>query len=323
MSPDPGSYIPLDAVRTVAVIGTGSVGRSSTALFLARGYHVVATDPAADPGAVRTFVTETWPALRRLGHAAAEAPPFERLSFVADAVEAVRGADLVQENAPEDPALKTALLREIDAVLPADRLILSTSGGIPPSVLQSRCARPDRVVVAHPFNPPHLIPLVEIVGGAQTSPEAVAWVRDFIRGLGKRPVVLNREMTGHLGNRMQAALLREAFHCLAEGVATPQDIDDAVRYGLGLRWALMGGMMTFHLAGGPGGAAHTLDLAADAYERWWADLGQPHLTPELRAQIIQATAEIAEGRSIGEWIRWRDEKLVDLIESLEPAGTTT
>jgi carnitine 3-dehydrogenase len=301
----------------IAVVGTGSVGRSSTAMFLGGGYDVVATDPAADPDVLKTFVSDAWPALRRLGLALTPAPPFDRLSFAASARDAARSADLVQENGPEDPELKAALIREIDDALPADRLIMSTSGGIPPSVLQSGCRDPERVLVAHPFNPPHLIPLVEIVGGEHTDPQALQWARGFFQKLGKRPIVLRREMTGHLGNRFQAALLREVFYCLSEDVASPQDIDDAVRYGLGLRWALMGGLMTFHLAGGPSGASHTLDMAADAYERWWADLGAPHLTAELRKTIIEATTSIEGDRPIQSWIRWRDEKLVDLMETME------
>ena len=140
-----------------------------------------------------------------------------------------------------------------------------------------------------------------------------------MRHLGKRPIVIRREMTGHLANRLQAALLREAFHCLIEEVASPQDIDDAVRYGLGLRWALMGGLLTFHLAGGDGGAAHTLELAADAYESWWTDLGAIHLTSEVRRKIIAGTAQIAGDRPISEWVRWRDRNLVSVIAQTDAA----
>ena len=296
------------------MVGAGSVGRSWTALYLAKGYSVVATDPA--PGfeqSLRDFVSHAWQPLRRLHAIAAETPPLERLSFAGSPVEAAQRADLIQENAPEQLDLKRRLMAELDAAAAPDCLILSSTGGIGPSLLQTDCRHPQRIVVAHPFNPPHIVPLVEIVGGTATDPAAVEWTRVFMRRLGKRPIVLRREVTGHLANRLQAALLREAFHCLVEEVASAQEIDDAVRYGLGLRWALMGGLMTFHLAGGPGGARHTLDLAADAYESWWADLGQIHLTPAVRAKIIAGTAQIAGDRSIGEWIRWRDENLVNII----------
>jgi carnitine 3-dehydrogenase len=307
-------------IKAVALVGVGSVGKSWAALYLAHGYEVIATDPApAFEQALRRFVTDAWPALRRLQPTAAPVPPMQLLSIAASPAEAATRADLVHENAPENPPLKVRLIAELDAAMPQECLILSSTGGIGASLLQSQCRFPGRVVIAHPFNPPHIIPLVEIIGGAATDPAAVQWTKTFLRGLGKRPIVLRREVSGHLANRLQAALLREAFHCLVEEVASAQDIDDAVRYGLGLRWALMGGLMTFHLAGGEGGAAHTLDLAAEAFERWWADLGDLHLTPQVRTRIIAGAAEIAGTRSIGEWIRWRDEHLVGLIQSTDTA----
>jgi len=307
-------------IKAVALVGVGSVGKSWAALYLAHGYEVVATDPGpAFEQELRRFVTDAWPALRRLRPTAAAVPPLQLLSVAASPAEAAARADLVHENAPENPDLKIRLIAELDAVMAKECLLLSSTGGISATRLQSQCRFPGRVVVAHPFNPPHLIPLVEIVGGAATDPAAVEWTRTFLRRLGKRPIVLRREVSGHLANRLQAALLREAFHCLVEEVASAQDIDDAVRYGLGLRWALMGGLMTFHLAGGEGGAAHTLDLAAEAFECWWADLGELHLTPAVRTRIIAGAAEIAGTRSIGNWIRWRDEHLVGLIQSTDTA----
>ncbi len=315
MTNAPGvTYRPFERIETVAMIGAGSVGRSWAALYLACGYRVIATDPS--PGfeeGMCGFISAAWDSLRRLHPTAEALAPLSRLTFAASPAQAASEADLVQENAPEDPDLKSRLMAELDAATAPDCLILSSTGGIGPTLLQAHCRHPGRVVVAHPFNPPHIVPLVEIVGGAATDPAAVQWTRSFMLKLGKRPIVLRREVPGHLANRLQAALLREAFHCLVEDVASAQEIDDAVRYGLGLRWALMGGLLTFHLAGGPGGAAHTLELAADAYERWWADLGDIHLTPAVRAKIIAGTAEIAGDRSIGEWIRWRDEQLVDII----------
>lgn len=307
-------YPSFDAIRDIAVIGAGSVGMSWAALYLASGYQVVATDPMPGyEGGVRNFVVDAWAALRGLNPALGVDPPLHRLTFARTAAEAVQGADLVQENAPENVDLKIRLIAELDALTPPHCVILSSTGGIGPTILQSRCRAPERVVVAHPFNPPHIVPLVEIVGGAATRPTAVAWTRDFMTRLGKRPIVLRREMPGHLANRLQAALLREAFYLLVEEVASPQDIDDALRFGLGLRWALMGSLMTFHLAGGPGGAAHTLDLAAEAYESWWANLGNVHLNPETRAKIIAGTAQIAGDRSIPDWVRWRDARLVELV----------
>jgi carnitine 3-dehydrogenase len=313
-------YRKVEKIQRIATVGAGSVGRGWSALYLAKGYEVVATDPSPrfEQG-LHDFVKDSWDSLRRLHGGAEATPPLDRLSFVSSPSKAAERADLIQENAPENLDIKKRLLQELDEATPPDCIILSSTGGIGPSLLQADCRYPGRIVVAHPFNPPHIMPLVEIVGGKLTKTEAVDWTRRFMRGLGKRPIVVRREVAGHLANRFQAALLREAFHCLVEEIASAQDIDDAIRYGLGLRWALMGGLMTFHLAGGRGGAAHTLDLAADAYESWWADLGDIHLTPEVRATIIACTTQLADGRSIEEWIRLRDESLVKLI--IETTGS--
>jgi carnitine 3-dehydrogenase len=313
-------YRSVDQIKVVAMVGAGSVGKSWTALYLAKGYEVVTTDPA--PGfeqSVLDFVIEAWSALQRLHGMPDAAPPLQHLSFASSPAEAAQKADLVQENAPENTDLKRRLMAELDEATPKECLIFSSTGGIGATLLQENCRYPGRIVVAHPFNPPHIIPLVEIVGGAATHPAAIDWAKRFMRRLGKRPIVVRREVAGHLANRLQAALLREAFHCLVEEIASAQDIDDAVRYGLGLRWALMGGLMTFHLAGGAGGATHTLDLAAEAYESWWADLGNIHLTPEVRAKIIAGTKEIAGDRPITDWVRWRDDNLVNLIRLTDTA----
>lgn len=307
------SFLPLSAIGIVGLVGAGSVGKGWAALLLARGYTVAVHDPAADPAQVGAFVEQAWPALRRLGIATVEQPDLSRLRFFPDLAVAVGEADLVFENGPELIAVKADLIARIDAALPPDRLILSSSGGIRPTLLQAEAAHPERVLVAHPFNPPHLVPLVEIVGGERTAATATALARDFIAGLGKRPIVLKREMVGHLTNRIQAAVLRETFHCVLEEVASPQDIDDALRFGLGVRWALMGGIMTFNLAGGPGGAEHTLDMARRAYADWWADLGEVTLTPEVEARLIAAAKAVEMDRSTQDWIAWRDEGLVDVI----------
>jgi carnitine 3-dehydrogenase len=313
-------YRNVDQVKLVALVGAGSVGKSWAALYLAKGYEVVATDPA--PGfeqSIHDFVLETWGSLQRLHSLPDASPPMLRLSFARSPAEAAQRADLIHENAPENVALKCRLLAELDEAAPKECLILSSTGGIGPTLLQQQCRYPGRVVVAHPLNPPHLIPLVEIVGGSATDPAAIDWATRFMRLLGKRPIVIRREVVGHLTNRLQGALLREAFHCLVEEIASAQDIDDAVRYGLGLRWALMGSLMTFHLAGGAGGATHTLELAADAFETWWADLGNVHLTRDVRTKIIAGTAEIAGDRPIADWVRWRDDNLVNFLRQTEMA----
>jgi carnitine 3-dehydrogenase len=316
------SYLPPEEIRTVAVIGTGSVGASWAALFLAHGMKVVAHDPA--PGAearTRDFVSHAWPALKALDIANVDAPLLGNLRFVETLEEAALSADLVQENVPEKPELKAKVLAELDKYSTADKVIISSTGGIPPSKLQEVCKHPERVVVVHPFNPSHLVPLVEVVGGEKTSTEVIQWAMDFARYMGKQPIQLNAEANGHMTNRLQFALVREAVHCLVEGIASAQDIDKAVRYGLGPRWTLMGSLLTLHLAGGPGGMKGILDHAGKAIEEWWTPRGQPHLTPEVRQLLAVAGDEVSAAQPIAEWVRWRDQQLVEVIK-LQTTGET-
>lgn len=312
-----------DAVRRVAVLGTGSVGASWAALFLAHDMEVVAFDPA--PGAedrARDFVTRAWPALREIGAARVAIPPLARMRFAATAVEAVHGADLVQENVLEYPDLKTRLIGEVDAVLPADVVIASSTGGVPPSQLQAACRHPARVVVLHPFNPAHLMPLVEVVGGERTAPAVIDWAMAFARRLGKQPVRLHREKTGHMTNRLQFALVREAVACYLEGMASAEDIDRAVRYGLAPRWALMGSLATLHLAGGAGGMRGILEHTHAAIEQWWTPSAVPALTPDVIARLAVAGDAAARGQPIADWVRFRDAGLVEVVklqQALAPA----
>lgn len=315
-------------IRSVAVIGTGSVGASWAALFLAHGMEVLAYDPSegAEARAI-AFVKAAWPALVELQIADAVVPPLERLRFYATAGDAASLADLIQENVPEKPELKARVLEEISVAAGAEKIILSSTGGIPPSQLQEACAHPERFVVVHPFNPSHLIPLVEVVGGKKTSPAVVEWALGFARYVGKQPIRLNVEATGHMTNRLQFALVREAVHCLIEGVASARDIDAAVRYGLGPRWTLMGSLLTLHLAGGPGGMKGILNHAGKAIEEWWTPMSQPQLTPEVTARLVEASAEISDDQPIDQWVAWRDEQLVNVIklqvasEQVEPKGS--
>ncbi len=309
------TYLAPAQLRSVAVIGTGSVGASWASLFLAKGLAVRAYDPA--PGAearARAFIDQAWPALRALGLADQPVPPQDRLTFVATAAEAARLSDLVQENVYEKMDLKANVLRELGEAAGADRIIISSTGGMPPSQLQAHCPHPERFVVVHPFNPSHLIPLVEVVGGRQTAPAVVDWALDFCRWLGKQPIRLNAEAVGHMTNRLQFALVREAVACLLEGMASAQDIDTAVRHGLAPRWSLMGGLMTLHLAGGPGGMKGILDHAGAAIEQWWTPTEVPSLSdPAVKAHLVQAGTEVAAGQPIADWIRWRDEQLVNVL----------
>ncbi|WP_018259782.1 3-hydroxyacyl-CoA dehydrogenase NAD-binding domain-containing protein [Methylobacterium sp. WSM2598] len=297
-----------ESVRRVAVIGCGTVGASWAALFLAHGLDVAATDPA--PGAearLLAFVAGARAQLAGFGLRGAG-----RLDFRASAAEALDGADFVQENAPESEALKRPLLAEIDRLLPPRVLVASSTSALLRSAIVADCARPERVLVAHPFNPPHLVPLVEIVAGSEA---AAARAAGFYRGLGRRPVILRREMPGHIANRLTAALYREAVNLVAEGVASVADIDAALCHGPGLRWAAMGPHMTYHLGGGPGGIAHYLAHLGPSQERRWASLGRPALTPEVRAAIVAGVAEEAAGLSVAELEARRDRALIEILKA--------
>jgi len=303
-----------DRVERIAVLGMGSVGASWAALFLAGGLEVVAHDPA--PGAeqrARDFIRQAWPALIELGRTTLPEPDWARLRFADSAARAAREAQVIQENIPEKPELKASVLAEVDAAAAPHKIVLSSTGGIPPTRMQASCRHPERLVVMHPFNPAHLIPLVEVVGGEHTSPEVVQWAMEFARHLGKHPIRLHTEASGHMTNRLQFALVREAIACLVEGVASARDIDAAVRWGLAPRWALMGGLMTLHLAGGPGGMRGILDHAGAAIQQWWQPAPEPRLTPEVVRRLVDAAQEVSDGRPVADWVRWRDRSLVDVL----------
>src|SRR6201998_1606455 len=237
-------------ILRIAIIGTGVIGASWASLFLAKGLEVVATDVAPNAeAALRRFVESAWPALKRLGLAPGASP--SNLKSNAGLAEAVKGADLVQENGPERIDFKKKLYGQLDELLPPDVIIASSSSGLTMSEIQSGAAsHPERCVIAHPFNPPHLVPLVEIVGGAKTSEATIGRAAEFYTSIGQRTVRLNKEMPGHVANRLQAALAREVYHLVAEGVVSAADVDTALCWGPGLRWGVMGNMMLNHLGGG-------------------------------------------------------------------------
>lgn len=302
------------AVRRVCLVGAGVIGYGWAARCLARGLEVVATDPA--PGAeerLRAGVENAWPVLERVG-LSPEASK-DRLSFTADLEEAASGADFVQESTPEREDLKRELLGRVDAAARPEAVIASSTSGFLPTSLQSECREhPERVVVGHPFNPVYLLPLVEVVGGERTSSEAVQGAVGFYRELGMKPLHVRKEIEGHLSDRLQEALWRENLHLIAEGVATPGELDDAIVYGPGLRWALMGVNLTFHLAGGEEGMAHMLEQFGPALEQPWTKLKAPELTEELAGRMVEGTATQAAGRSTAELERRRDEFLIRLLE---------
>jgi carnitine 3-dehydrogenase len=299
-------------VDRVAVVGCGVIGASWAAHFLARGFDVAATDPV--PGAekrLREVVETAWPALERIG--LADGASKDRLRFDADLAAAVKGADFVQENGPERLEVKRDLIARIDAEVGDEVLIASSTSGILISEFQDAARRPERVLLGHPFNPPHLIPLVEVVGGKWTSPEAIDRAMKFYEAIGKKPIHIRREVKGHVANRLQAALWREAFHLIEQGVATVADVDTAIAHGPGLRWALLGPFLNLHLSGGAGGIAHTIDHLGPPMEDWWRDLGALSSAQSVKAEAIDGVNDELNGRSLPAMVRQRDDVLLSLL----------
>src|SRR6202162_877310 len=301
-------------IRRIAIIGTGVIGASWTALYLAKGLQVVATDIAPNAeAALRQFVETAWPALKRLGLSPGASQ--SSLKFTADIAQAVTGADLVQENGPERINFKQKLYGQLDELLPPDVIIASSSSGLTMSEIQSGAAsHPERCVIAHPFNPPHLVPLVEIVGGAKTSEATIQRAAEFYTSIGQRTVRLNKEMPGHVANRLQAALAREVYYLVAEGVVSAADVDTALSWGPGLRWGIMGNMMLNHLGGGPGGIEHFFQQFTGPMTAWWKVLGSPVLTPEVQQMLTDGVHAEVGSRSIDELEAERDEVLLGLLE---------
>jgi 3-hydroxyacyl-CoA dehydrogenase len=301
-------------IRRIAIIGTGVIGASWTALFLAKGLQIVATDPAPNAeAALRKFVENAWPALKRLGLSAGASQA--NLNFTAALAQAVAGADLVQENGPERIDFKQRLYGQLDELLPPDVIIASSSSGLTMSEIQKGAAsHPERCVIAHPFNPPHLIPLVEIVGGAKTSEETIRRAAEFYTSIGQKTVRLNKEMPGHVANRLQGAIAREVYYLVSEGVVSAADVDTALSWGPGLRWGIMGNMMLNHLGGGPGGIEHFFHQFTGPMTAWWKTLGSPVLTPEVQKKLIDSVHTEVGSRTIEELEAERDEVLLGLIE---------
>ena len=300
--------------RRVSVIGAGTIGASWAAYFLARGFEVAAYDPLPNGEAfARRFIDNAWPTLEKL-NAVQPGADRKRFEFFKEPVAAVKGAEFVQESGPEREDLKIELFATLDAALPPETVIATSSSGLLISRVSAKCKHPQRCVIGHPFNPPHLIPLVEVVGGAKTSPEAITKAMNFYRDIGKHPIHIRKEVRGHVANRLQAALWREAVHLVTEGVVSVADADAAIAYGPGLRWALMGPHLTFHMAGGEGGMAHFMSHIGPAMQGWMDDLGQTRLTPEVQKAIINGVTEEAAGRSMADLQRWRDRKLIEILK---------
>jgi 3-hydroxyacyl-CoA dehydrogenase len=301
-------------VRSVAVVGTGSIGASWVTLALTHGLTVHATDPA--PGAedrLRATVAEQ---LRELDEPSDLA---DRLHFDPDIASTASTADLVLEAGPERVEVKRELFAALDAAAPPDVLLASSSSGFGPSSFQDACRHPERVVVTHPFNPPHLVPLVEVVAGRLTAEDAVDAALQAMKVLGRRPVRVRAELPGHVVNRLQAALWREAYDLVRRGAISVADLDEAVASGPGLRWALLGPIATQHLSGGPGGLAHVLEHLGPPMVEWWADLGQPVLDGDLVETLVDGVHDELGGHEQAVLVA-RDRALREILATKERLG---
>ena len=306
--------MPFDKpVRRIAIVGTGVIGASWAAQYLARGFDVVATDPAPNAEAnLRKYVDDAWKVLTSIGLSAGASR--DRLEFTPDMTEALSRADFVQENGPERPDFKIKLYADMDAVTPPDSLIASSSSSLTMSVIQSQCRHPERCVIGHPFNPPHVIPLVEVVGGAKTSPEAIQKAMAFYKAIGKKAILLRKEVPGHVANRLQAALYPEVLYLIEQGVLSVADADDAVSWGPGLRWGVMGPSLQFHLGGGAGGIQHFIEhLLPVMSSGLWKVLGSPTVTPELKQVLTDGVLQEAGKRSVAQLAEAENEVILGLL----------
>ena len=308
----------IETVERIASIGGGPIGGGWTAFFLARGFDVASYLHSRDEEpAFRKIVETAWESLEALG--LADGASLDRLTVHFDLAAALEGAQFVQESAPEVLGLKQALYAELGTIALPDVIISSSTSGLTMTDIQRDCPTPERTVVGHPFNPPYLLPLVEIVGGAQTSPAAIAWAEAFYAHCGKVPVVLRKDIPGFIATRLQEALWREALHMVANGEATPEQIDAALINGPGPRLALMGQCMAFHVACGEGGMATNLDQFGPALKLPWTRLEAPELTGELRDAMVEGCERMADGQHFEALARQRDRGIVAILKAIRDA----
>jgi carnitine 3-dehydrogenase len=309
----------MSDIATLGIAGTGLIGSGWAARALARGLDVIAYDPApAAESRLKSAIDVAWPSTTALLGGAPPTPG--RLSFTTDLAAMAAAADFIQEAAPEREDLKIALFRDIDAIARPGVIIASSSTGFLPTRLQSACANPARILIGHPFNPVYILPLVETVAGERTAPDAMDRAGAFYESIGMRVLRLKREIDGYICDRLQEALWREALNCLDKGVGTTGDIDDAIVFSAGLRWAFMGSFMTYHLAGGPGGMRDFIKQFDPTLELPWTDLKFPAWSDELTSKLVEGCEAQAAGKTVAQWEAKRDAVLVDLIEVLHRHG---
>jgi len=306
-------------VQRVAIVGTGTIGASWAAHYLARGFDVVATDPGPNAEAkLRKYVDDAWGLLETTGLSAGASR--DRLSFTTNQSDALAKADFVQENAPEREDFKIKLYAELDDATPEDSLIASSSSGIPMSTIQSKCKRPERCVIGHPFNPPHIVPLVEVVGGTKTSPDAIKQAMAFYAAIGKKPVLLHKELRGHVANRLQAALYKEVLYLIQLGALSVADADAAVCFGPGLRWGVMGPSLQWHLGGGAGGIQHYMDTLFTGLTHLMESLEMPDITDELKKTIVDGVLAEAGDRTLDQLAQDENEIMLAAMKLRDQHG---
>ncbi|WP_160288838.1 L-carnitine dehydrogenase [Pseudomonas sp. QL9] len=308
------SYI--TEIKTFAALGSGVIGSGWIARALAHGLDVIAWDPAPGAEAVlRQRVANAWPALQKAGLAPGASQ--DRLTFVATIEECVRNADFIQESAPERLDLKLDVHAKISAAAKPDAIIASSTSGLLPSEFYADAIHPERCVVGHPFNPVYLLPLVEVVGGEKTDPAAVQAAISVYSNLGMRPLHVRKEVPGFIADRLLEALWREALHLVNDGVASTGEIDDAIRFGAGLRWSFMGTFLTYTLAGGNAGMRHFMAQFGPALQLPWTYLPAPELTESLIDKVVEGTSEQQGSRSIAELERYRDDCLLAVLGAIK------
>lgn len=309
----------LKPIRRVAIVGTGLIGASWAAYYLARGFDVVATDPAPNAESnLRKYVDEAWDLLTEAGLSSGASK--ERLEFASTMQEALAGADFVQENGPERPDFKAKLFAEMDDATPPESILASSSSSLTMDVIQSICKHPERCVIGHPFNPPHIIPLVEIVGGAKTSEETIKRAMTFYGSIGKKPIRLYKSLTGHVANRFQAALYKEILYLVQEGVLSVEDADIAVCYGPGLRWGVMGPSLQWHVGGGSGGIHHFMEHLMAPLAGMMSVLGTPQVTDQLKQTIVDGVQNEACNEPVDSLAQKENRVLIGLLALRKNAG---
>jgi carnitine 3-dehydrogenase len=306
-------------IQTIAIVGTGVIGASWAAYYLSHGFNVIATDPAPSAETnLRNYVDEAWKTLSKNGMSPGASR--DRLTFEPKMAQALAKADFVQENAPERPDFKIKLFAEMDEATPPNSILASSSSGITMDVIQSAAKRPERCVIGHPFNPPHVIPLVEVVGGAKTSPQTIEKTMAFYASIGKKPIRLFKALPGHVSNRLQAALYKEILYLIQQGVLSVEDADAAVSYGPGPRWGVMGPSLQWHLGGGQDGIHHFMEHLMDGLAGLMKVLGNPNVTPELKKTVTEGVLRMAGNRSVEQLAEEENEVLTGLFSDRARVG---